>query len=383
MIHSVAIIGAGISGLTAGCALRKYGFEVDIFERSDSITEFGAGITLSRNATSLLRKIDLYDELERSSYKPQGAFIRHYKTAKDIAYVDFTKDFLTANRRDVVRIFSERFIDMGGRLHLSQDIESLDVESGQFFSSGKDSYSADLVLACDGIKSTIRDGEFDVSEPTFTNYIAWRGVVDKSNFPQFSGNDQVNIYHGPGGHVVHYPIGNENKINFVAIETGENWEEESWKKEGNKKDLLHAFDDWNITIKEVFSSVNSVYKWGIFERRVPKKITKGRVILLGDAAHPMVPFLGQGGCLAIEDAFTLAYLVNHLKGDLDKIKDSYQKLRRSRGSLIQQRSNFQGKFNHLSNPLLMGLRNRVVKLFVKPNIENIHSYDALKEISKL
>ena len=147
--------------------------------------------------------------------------------------------------------------------------------------------------------------------------------------------------------------------------------------------MLHAFDDWNTTIKEVFSSVSSVYKWGIFERRVPKKITKGRVILLGDAAHPMVPFLGQGGCLAIEDAFTLAYLVNHLKGDLDKIKDSYQKLRRSRGSLIQQRSNFQGKFNHLSNPLLMGLRNRAVKLFVKPNIENIHSYDALKEISKL
>ena len=383
MIHSVAIIGAGISGLTAGCALRKYGFEVDIFERSDSITEFGAGITLSRNATSLLRQIDLYDELERSSYKPHGSFIRHYKTAEDIAYVDFTKDFLTANRRDVVRIFSERFIDMGGGLHLSQDIERLDVESGQFITSGKDSHSADLVLACDGIKSTIRDGEFDISEPTFTNYIAWRGVVDESNFPQFSGNDQVNIYHGPGGHVVHYPIGNENKINFVAIETGENWEEESWKKEGNKKDLLHAFDDWNITIKEVFSSVNSVYKWGIFERRVPKKITKGRVILLGDAAHPMVPFLGQGGCLAIEDAFTLAYLVNHLKGDLDKIKDSYQKLRRSRGSLIQQRSNFQGKFNHLSNPLLMGLRNRVVKLFVKPNIENIHSYDALKEISKL
>ena len=79
MIHSVAIIGAGISGLTAGCALRKYGFEVDIFERSDSITEFGAGITLSSNATSLLRQIDLYDELERSSYKPQGSFIRHYK----------------------------------------------------------------------------------------------------------------------------------------------------------------------------------------------------------------------------------------------------------------------------------------------------------------
>ena len=105
---------------------------------------------------------------------------------------------------------------------------------GSFSSSGKDSYSADLVLACDGIKSTIRDGEFDVSGANFHKLYCLEGVVDESNFPQFSGNDQVNIYHGPGGHVVHYPIGNENKINFVAIETGENWEEESWKRKVTK-----------------------------------------------------------------------------------------------------------------------------------------------------
>ena len=147
--------------------------------------------------------------------------------------------------------------------------------------------------------------------------------------------------------------------------------------------MLHAFDDWNITIKEVFSSVNSVYKWGIFERRVPKKITKGRVILLGDAAHPMVPFLGQGGCIAIEDAFTLAFLTNKLKDDLGRIKDLYQSLRRSRGSFIQKSSNFQGKINHLSNPLLMSLRNLAVKLFIKPSLGHFHSYDALEEISKV
>ena len=109
----------------------------------------------------------------------------------------------------------------------------------------------------------------------------------------------------------------------------------------------------------------------------------GKVVLLGDAAHPMVPFLGQGGCIAIEDAFTLAFLTNKLKDDLGRIKDSYQSLRRARGSFIQKSSNFQGKFNHLSNPLLMSLRNLVVKLFIKPSLEYLHSYDALKEISKV
>tara|TARA_Y100001970_G_scaffold288855_1_gene417426 strand:- start:97954 stop:99105 length:1152 start_codon:yes stop_codon:yes gene_type:complete len=383
MIQSVAIIGAGISGLTAGCALRKYGFEVNIFERLNSISEFGAGITLSRNATSLLRHLDLYEELERNSYTPKGSFIRHYKTAKDIAHVDFTKDFLATDRRDVVRIFSERFVNMGGHLHLSQAIERVDMESGKLFFSGEGDHSADLILACDGIKSTIRERGFDSSKPSFTNYIAWRGIVDKSDFPRFSGNDQVNIYHGPGGHVVFYPIGHGDKINFVAIENGENWEEESWKREGNKKDLLNAFEGWSTNIRGTFSSANKIYKWGIFDRPVPERVSKGKVFLLGDAAHPMVPFLGQGGCMAIEDAFTLAYLTHKLKDDLDRIKDSYQRLRRTRVSYIQQMSNLQGKLNHFYNPLLMELRNLAVKLFIKPSTKNIHSYDALREISKL
>jgi len=116
---------------------------------------------------------------------------------------------------------------------------------------------------------------------------------------------------------------------------------------------------------------------------VPQDIFNGKVVLLGDAAHPMVPFLGQGGCIAIEDAFTLAFLTNKLKDDLGRIKDLYQSLRRSRGIFIQKSSNFQGKINHLSNPLLMSLRNLAVKLFIKPSLEHFHSYDALEEISKV
>ena len=146
MIQSVAIIGAGIAGLTAGCALRKYGFEVDIFERSDSIAEFGAGITLSKNATSLLRYIGLYDELEINSCTPKGSFIRHYKNAKDIAYMEFTGDFITADRRDVVNIFSDRFADMGGRLHFGQAIEAVDLENGRIFLSGGSNHTADIVF---------------------------------------------------------------------------------------------------------------------------------------------------------------------------------------------------------------------------------------------
>ncbi len=382
MIQSIAIIGAGISGLTTGCALREFGFKVDIFEKSESVTEFGAGITLSRNATSLLKHLNIYSELEKSSYTPTGSYIRHYKTAKDIAYMKFTKDFVTIDRRDFVKLLAARFVDLGGNLHLSRPVERIEADNGELFGFEGTKYIADLILACDGIRSSTRKELFDNSEPKFTKYVAWRGVVDRADFPEFHGNEEVNIYHGPGGHVVHYPMGHKDKINFVAIESKDIWEEESWKREGDKRDLLKSFEEWNVNISQVFLAADKVYKWGIFDRRVPDTLSKGKVFLLGDAAHPMVPFLGQGGCMAIEDAFTLAYLVNNFKDDPSIISKPYDFLRLSRASHIQKRSNFQGKFNHISNSLLMKIRNLAVKIFIRPNLETIHSYDALKAVSE-
>ena len=382
MVSNVAVIGAGVSGLTAGYALRKIGIEVDIFERSESIKEFGAGITLSQNATMLLQEIGLMESLSSKGYHPMGSYIRDYKKAKVIKSKILDKNFITLDRRDLVATLTTRFEEIGDSISFDSEIQSIDPIAGEILISNQAKRTYDLILICDGIKSSLRELYFDNQKPQFTNYVAWRGMTSIENLPKFEGNDKVNVYYGPGGHCVHYPTGREDLVNFIAIEQNVTWSEESWKIEGSKTEFLNRFKGWNEDLLSMFNSSQEVYKWGIFERPLPKKLYQSKCVLLGDAAHPMVPFLGQGGCLAIEDACCLMFLLKR-KEDLNLVLQKYDALRNSRSSWIQKRSKFQGMFNHVSNPLLATVRNFVTKIIMNSSVNKLHSYNLIKELSKV
>ena len=382
MLSNVAVIGAGVSGLTAAYALKKIGIEVDVFERSESIKEFGAGITLSKNATILLQDIGLMDSLSSKGCHPMGSYIRDYKKAKVIKSKRLDKNFITLDRRDLVATLATRLEDIGCSIYFDSEIKSIDPTAGEISISNHEKKSYDLILICDGIKSSLRGSYFDNQQPQFTNYVAWRGVTTIENLPKYEGSDKVNVYYGPGGHCVHYPTGRDNLINFIAIEHNKIWSEESWKIEGSKSEFLNCFEGWNEDLLSMFSSAQEVYKWGIFERSLPKTLYRDKCVLLGDAAHPMVPFLGQGGCLAIEDAYCLMSLLMEEK-DINVVLGQYDKLRNRRGSWIQKRSKFQGIFNHVSNPSLAMIRNFITKLIMNNSVNRLHSYDLIKEISKL
>lgn len=379
MIKKVAVIGGGISGLTVGCGLRKNGISVDLYERSASIMEFGAGITLSKNATSLLVELDLMNDISSVAYFPMKSFVRNFVSVREISSVEFDKSFVTLDRRDLIRILAHRFELSGGKLILDTEVNLVNPLTAEIaFKDQSKKY--DLVLICDGIKSALRNKIFDNLQPEFTGYVAWRGMVEASKLPNFQGSDKVNIYYGPGSHFVHYPTGKEDLINFVAIENKSQWHEESWKTEGIKTDLLSKFENWNEGLLYMMASTDKLYKWGIFQREQPKKLIKDRVVLLGDAAHPMVPFLGQGACMAIEDAFALAEV---LKGtnDLNLSLERYNSLRLRRNKFIQKRSMLQASFNHVSNPLMATLRNLAVKAFLKKSVQSLHSYDLKKKLT--
>jgi salicylate hydroxylase len=382
VLSNVAVIGAGVSGLTAAYALKKIGIEIDVFERSESIKEFGAGITLSKNATILLQDIGLMDSLSSKGHYPMGSYIRDYKKAKVIKSKRFDKNFITLDRRDLVATLATRLEDIGGSIHFDSEIKSIDLTAGEISISNHEKKSYDLILICDGIKSSLRGSYFDNQQPQFTNYVAWRGMTTIENLPKYEGSDKVNVYYGPGGHCVHYPTGRDNLINFIAIEHNKIWSEESWKTEGSKSEFLNCFKGWNEDLLSMFSSAQELYKWGIFERSLPKTLYRDKCVLLGDAAHPMVPFLGQGGCLAIEDAYCLMSLLMEEK-DINVVLGQYDKLRNRRGSWIQKRSKFQGVFNHVSNPSLVMIRNFITKLIMNNSVNRLHSYDLIKEISKV
>ena len=382
MLRNIAVIGAGVSGLTAGYALKKIGLEVEIFERSQCIEEFGAGITLSKNATLLLQDLELMEVLSSKGYFPMGSFIRDYRKAKVIKSKKLDKNFITLDRRDLVSTLSNRFEGLGGTINLDNEIQSIDPTIGEILISSHEKKTYDLILICDGIKSSLRELHFNNQKPQFTKYVAWRGMASLEYLPKFEGNDKVNVYYGPGGHCVHYPTGRRDLVNFIAIEHNETWSEESWKIKGSKVDLLECFKGWNKDLLSMFDSSQDIYKWGIFERSLPNKLYRDKCILLGDAAHPMVPFLGQGGCLAIEDAYCLMSLIKH-KEDLNSIIQEYDRLRNGRSRWIQKRSKLQGIFNHVSNPILTKLRNFVTKLIMNRSVNKLHSYNLIKELSEI
>ena len=192
---------------------------------------------------------------------------------------------------------------------------------------------------------------------------------------------EINIHLGPGGHIVHYPISKGKRINFVAIKQQNTWEEESWILEGKKDQLLTEFNNWNSEIKELFNKSEKVNKWGLFERKAAKTLINKNIILMGDAAHPMLPFLAQGSCLAIEDAFTFSDLLKNKAIDLSLRQ--YEILRLARGNKVQSRSKRQGKLNHLSNKLAVFLRNLLLKIFAERTQRSIHQYNAIREIRGL
>ena len=381
MITSVAVIGAGISGLTAGYAIRKKGIAVDIYERSHSISEFGAGITLSKNATSLLENIDLLSEISEKAYHPMKSYVREYKSAREIASVELDESFISLDRRDLINTLAFSFKSAGGNLILDHEINYVNASTGDVGIEDR-TKNYDLILICDGIKSALRAQIYDNLEPKFTGYVAWRGMVRAEQLPKFQGSNKANVYYGPGGHIVHYPTGRDDYINFVAIESKSSWHEESWRTEGKTEDLLSKFANWNEGLVHMMASANKVYKWGIFQRPLPQKLFMGRSVLLGDAAHPMVPFLGQGACMAIEDGYALAEIIEDCD-DITLALEDFNKLRKNRSNWIQKRSLLQGRFNHVSAPSIMSLRNLITKAALKRSISGLHSYELDRELKAI
>ena len=381
MISTVAVIGAGISGLTAGYAIRKKGISVDVYERSHSISEFGAGITLSKNATSLLENIGLLSGIAKKAYHPMKSYVREYKSAREIASVELDESFISLDRRDLINTLAFSLKSAGGNLILDHEINYVNASTGDVGIEDR-TKNYDLILICDGIKSALRAQIYDNLEPKFTGYVAWRGMVRAEQLPKFQGSNKANVYYGPGGHIVHYPTGRDDYINFVAIESKSSWHEESWRTEGEAKDLLSKFANWNEGLIHMMASANKVYKWGIFQRPLPQKLFQGRSVLLGDAAHPMVPFLGQGACMAIEDGYALAEVIEDCD-DLALALEDFNKLRKNRSNWIQKRSLMQGRFNHVSTPSIMSLRNLITKAVLKRSVEGLHSYDLDRELKAI
>ena len=381
MSPKVSIIGAGISGLTAGICLSKKNIPSVIYERNTAISDISAGINLSPNATYLLQKIGVLEDLISISHQPSKVVFRDHEGKKISSYKVNRGDekYLTLNRKRLIGLLYDKYKELGGEVVFNNKVE--DVKNNDIASKDK-SFDEELIFGCDGINSSLRTKKFESVPPLFSGFIAWRSIKEFSLPFEKNGGEDINFYLGPNSHIVTYPIG-ENTYSATCIIKSSDWIKESWVSEGTKSQFQADFKNWNSELLTYLAD-SKLYKWGIFQRSPLESFSTNNIFLLGDSAHAMVPFLGQGSCLAIEDSYCLAEILDK-KEFIDDAKKIFDDFRISRCKNIYKRSLRQAKLNHISNPLLTFLRNKLLSYLPLANfmVRDIHSYDLDAELKKL
>jgi salicylate hydroxylase len=363
----IAIIGAGIGGLAAAVALRQRGYDVEIFERVTRLEEVGAGLQIGPNGVKVLRALGLEDELMRNAFEPFSIMsvtwdegkLRFRQPLKNVSRQKYGAPYLSAHRADLHNLLRRATGDTP--LHLGADCvgaETLGRTAVARFADGSET-EADLIVAADGIRSAIRAQHLGDGAPRFTKMMAWRAIVPMDCVPTRIGPDgAVAVPHGeyfgwigPNGHVICYPIGVKgDRLNIFGGHVTEQWVEESWSVPSSREELIAAKAGWNEALLDMFRHVEHVFKWGIYDRDPLPQWTRGRVTLLGDAAHPTMPTLAQGANMAIEDGYVLARnLVRH-GDDVSRALDVYVADRKPRTDWVTLKSREQFANNQKSSP---------------------------------
>jgi 2-polyprenyl-6-methoxyphenol hydroxylase-like FAD-dependent oxidoreductase len=354
----VTIIGGGIGGATAGCALAQAGLEVSIYESAPELKEIGAGVALHPNAMRVLRMIGVEDEVRRLAGRSQWSVTHNWKTGRVISRISrahqaqsFGLSGATIHRADLLDVIAaalpEGCVTLGKRC---ASVESRgDVAVARFEDGGE--VEADVVIGADGIHSRVRAALFGPDDPKFTGKICYRSVVRAAAVEgQRPATDNAQ-WLGPHGTIVLYPLRGDELINVVCHYDDEHYRHESWITECDGQEVLDRYAGWHESLLRVFAAGDTWYKWALYDRDPIPRWTQGRVAILGDAAHPMLPYLGQGACQAIEDGAVLATALAVEAGDPVAGLERYERTRRPRASRVVLAARERGRSNHLSSPL--------------------------------
>jgi salicylate hydroxylase len=358
----IGIVGAGIGGLAAALALLRAGQRVTVFEQAPQLAEVGAGLSLSPTAAHALNHLGLHEVLQTRAFHPEEQCVRHWQDGRSLSSSNrgralierYGERYYLIHRADLhdalataVRAIDPAAIHLGKRFaRLAQDADGVDLA----FTDGSTA-RVDLLVGADGARSRVRQALFGELDVTYTGYIAWRGLVPMDRVPQEILDPPSGIFLGPGHLVNRYPVRGRTLLNFVAFAERDAWTAEGWAIRSSIEELLAEFEGWTPMVRRFMERVppDQLFKWGLFDREPLVAWSSGHATLLGDAAHPILPFLGHGAVLAIEDAVVLGRALGAASTTGEALA-RYEAARRERASFVVLESRKAARAFHAPDP---------------------------------
>lgn len=352
----IAIIGGGIGGLTAAVALHRRGIPADVYEQSPKITEIGAGVALTPNAMKAYRALGMESKIAAIGYDAEYQVVRSWNNGSVISRVPrrgaysrtFGAPYLTMHRADLIDVLHRELPDQA--IHLGARcvaVETNDNGARARFADGRE-IEADIIVGADGIHSAVRKSLFGAGAPRFTGCACWRGLVPLDAFPPGIVSTDGTMYMGPRSHIIYYLVRGGELVNFVA-HFDSDWTGESWTEECDRAEVIEAYAGWYPPLLRLLGSAERYYKWALYDRDPLDRWSKGRATLLGDSAHAMLPYIGQGACMAIEDGYVLAATIAQMPDAPAEALRHYERLRlpRTRSAVLEARA--RGTEMHLTS----------------------------------
>ena len=357
----VAVIGAGLGGLTCAIALRQHGIAVEIYEAAERIEETGAGLTLGLGAQHVFRALGVQPAVARQACPAGNLPFLHYRSgaallgALDLG--DGLGDDGSANivrhiyRADLQKVLLAEFERLDGRTHTARRLARFAQDDGAVtahFTDGSTA-SADLLVGADGVRSAVRAQLVPDDAPRFTGHVAYRFLVPMERARPFMGLGRSAIFIGPRRTFNRYTMAQGTIVNGAAlVETGEEVPE-GWSQSAPLEELQSAFESWHPDVRGLIGEAGSIIKWGLYDRAPLATWSHGRVTMLGDAAHAMLPFLGMGAAMAVEDGYVLAQELAR-GGPVVEALARYERGRIPRTAEVHHASRVQGEITQSIDP---------------------------------
>ncbi|MBS0525208.1 MAG: FAD-dependent monooxygenase [Proteobacteria bacterium] len=342
----IAVIGGGIGGLSAALHLLRAGFDAEIYEQAPRITEIGAGIQISPNASRLLIRLGLKPALDAAGVFPQSVHQRRWDDGRTLQRAPvgklveetFGAPYYHFHRADLANLLAAAL--PAERVHVGHKLVDLGEKGERVvarFENGA-TVEADVLVGADGIHSKVRHILFGPEKARFTGCVAWRGLVPAERVAHLGIEVASHNWMGPDGHVVHYWVSAGRFMNVVCVTEHGGWTSESWTEKGNVADAMARYAGWHPTVRGLIASFPETYIWALHDRLPLPHWSEGRITLLGDACHPMLPFMAQGAAQSIEDGAALASLLKAAPDDVPGALRRYEEVRKPRATRLQEAS---------------------------------------------